>query len=191
MKVDVHVAAAVVPARVQVVNVPVTPVSPRPTVPVGVMNVPAEVSVTVTLQVEPWLITTGVVQDTVVVVVLRTITMLAVPLLAGWLVSPGYEAVTAAVPGVDAVNVEVHVADAVVPARVHVVNVPVTPVSPRATVPLGVRNVPAEVSVTVTLQVEAWLITTGVVQLIAVVVVRLLTTMLVVPLLEPCVESPG
>jgi len=92
--------------------------------------------------------------------------------------------VTAAVPAVDAVNVEVHVADAVVPARVHVVNVPVTPVSLNATVPVGVRNVPAEVSVTVTVHVEPWLTTTGVVQETAVVVARLFTTMLVVPLLE-------
>ena len=82
-----------------------------------------------------------------------------------------------------AVNVEVHVALAVVPAKVHVVNVPVTPVSDKATVPVGVMNVPGEVSVTVTVHVEAWLATTGVVQLTVVVVARLFTTMLVVPLL--------
>ena len=77
------------------------------------------------------------------------------------------------------------VADAVVPARVQVVNDPVTPVSERATVPVGVTNAPAaELSVTVTLQVEPWLITTGVVQLTVVVVVRRFTTMLDVPLLE-------
>ena len=79
---------------------------------------------------------------------------------------------------------EVQVADAVVPAKVHVVKVPpVTPVSLNATVPVGVMNAPAEVSVTVTLQVEAWLITTGVVQLTVGVVVRGVTTMLVVPVL--------
>ena len=88
-------------------------------------------------------------------------------------------------------KVEVHVADAVVPARVQVVNVPVTPVSDRATVPVGVIGVPAEVSVTVTVHVDPWLIATGEVQLTVVVVARLLTTMLVVPLLEPWVESPG
>ena len=79
---------------------------------------------------------------------------------------------------------EVHVAEAVVPARVQVVNVPVTPVSLRATVPVGVMNVPAELSVTVTLHVEPTFTTTGVVQVMVVVVVRLFTTMLVVPLLE-------
>ena len=78
-----------------------------------------------------------------------------------------------------------HVAYAVVPANVHVVKEPVTPVSLRATVPVGVRNVPAvEVSVTVTVHVEAWLIATGVVQLTVVLVVRGFTVMLVVPLLE-------
>ena len=91
---------------------------------------------------------------------------------------------TASVPEFVAVKVEVHVADAVVPARVQVVNVPVTPVSLSATVPVGVMNVPGEVSVTVTVQVEPWFATTGVVQLTAVVVARLLITMLVVPLLE-------
>jgi hypothetical protein len=81
--------------------------------------------------------------------------------------------------------VEVHVAEAVVPDRVHVVNVPVTPVCVKETVPVGVRNVPAaEVSVTVTVQVDAWLITTGVVQLTVVEVVLGLTVTLVVPLLE-------
>jgi hypothetical protein len=88
------------------------------------------------------------------------------------------------VPEVEAVKVEVHVAAAVVPERVQAVNVPVTPVWLRATVPVGVMNVPAETSVTVTVQVEAWLATTGVVQLTAVVVARRLTTMLAAPLLE-------
>ena len=78
---EVHVADAVVPARVQVVKVPVTPVSARLTVPVGVMKVPGEVSETVTVQVEPWLTTTGVVQETVVVVARLFTTMLVVPLL--------------------------------------------------------------------------------------------------------------
>jgi hypothetical protein len=76
------------------------------------------------------------------------------------------------------------VAEAVVPLKEHVVNVPVTPVWESVTVPVGVLVVPAAVSVTVTVQVDAWLATTGVVQLTVVVVVRRLTTILVVPLLE-------
>src|SRR3989449_6631 len=165
------------------VKVPVTPVSLRVTVPVGVVGV-AEVSVTVTVQVEPWPVLTGLVQLTVVLVVRGLTVTLVVPLLGKWLVSPGYDAVTAAVPEVVAVNVEVHVADAVVPARVHVVNDPVTPVSVSETVPVGVVAPVAEVSVTVTVHVEPWFATTGVVQLTVVVVARGLTTMLVVPLLE-------
>jgi len=81
--VDVHVAEAVVPARVHVVNVPVTPVSVRATVPVGVVAPVLDVSVTVTAQLEPWLATTGLVQVTVVVVMAASVftTTLAVPLL--------------------------------------------------------------------------------------------------------------
>jgi hypothetical protein len=81
------------------------------------------------------------------------------------------------------VNVEVQVADAVVPLKLHAVKEPVTPDCVRLTVPVGVTNVPADVSVTVTVQVDAWLATTGVVQLTVVVVARLLTVMLVVPVL--------
>ena len=74
------------------------------------------------------------------------------------------------------------VADAVVEApSVHVVNVPVTPLSVRPIVPVGVMNVPTEVSITVTVHVEPWLITTGEVQLTVVVVARLLTVILAVP----------
>lgn len=88
--VDVQVADAVVPARVQVVNVPVTPVSLRVTVPVGVIAVPAAVSVTVTLQVEVCPTRTGVVQETVVLVALPVVTETdVVPLLPEWVVSPG------------------------------------------------------------------------------------------------------
>jgi hypothetical protein len=87
-----------------------------------------------------------------------------------------------AVPPVVAVNVEVQVAVAVVPDNVQVVNEPITPVWESETVPVGVRKVPAvDVSVTVTLHVDPWLTFTGVVQDIAVVVVRGLTTMLAVP----------
>lgn len=81
VNVEVQVADAVVPDRVQVVNVPVTPVSERVTVPVGVMKVPGEESVTVTVQAEPWFATTGVAQETVVVVALGLTTILVVPLL--------------------------------------------------------------------------------------------------------------
>jgi hypothetical protein len=62
--------------------------------------------------------------------------------------------------------------------RVHGFGVPRLPVPvtiANRTVPAGVLAVPAAVSVTVAVHVEAWLMNTGVVQLTAVVVVRRLT----------------
>jgi hypothetical protein len=98
--------------------------------------------------------------------------------------------VTAAVPRVVGVKVEVHDAEAPVPANVHVVNVPVTPVSDSVTVPVGVMNVPGEVSVTVTVQVSPWLMKAGP-QLTVVVVVLRVTTIDEVPVLPLCALSPG
>ncbi|SRR6266540_923407 len=99
----------------------------------------------------------------------------------------------AAVPEVVAVSVEVHVAEAVVPARVHIVNDPVTPFSVRVTVPVGVVAPVVEVSVTVTLQVDPSFARTGLTHETVVVVVAegWFTVTLVVPLLELCAESPG
>jgi len=74
-----------------------------------------------------------------------------------------------ATPDVEAVKVDVHVAVAVVPDKVHVVKLPVTPVTLRLTAPVGVVGA-ALLSVTDTLQVEAWFTTTGVVHEIVVVV---------------------
>ena len=79
-----------------------------------------------------------------------------------------------AVPDVEAVNVEVHVAvPAVVPAaKVHVVNVPVTPDTVNVTEPVGVLTGAGPVSVTVAVQVDPWLTCTGLTQVTLVVVVR-------------------
>ena len=75
--VQVAVPAVVPAARVQVVNVPVTPLTVNVTDPVGVLTVPAAVSVTVAVHVEPWLTNTGLVHVTAVVVVLRLTVTLA------------------------------------------------------------------------------------------------------------------
>ena len=82
-----------------------------------------------------------------------------------------------AVPAVDGVKVLVHVAvPAVVPAaNVQVVKVPVTPVTVKVTEPVGVLTGVGETSVTVAVHVEPWLTTTGLVQVTAVVVARVLT----------------
>jgi hypothetical protein len=69
VKVLVQVAVAVVPERVHTVNEPVTPLTVKVTEPVGVVAPVVEVSVTVAVQVDPWPTTTGLVQDTDVVVV--------------------------------------------------------------------------------------------------------------------------
>jgi hypothetical protein len=53
VNVDVHEAVVVVPDNEHDVKLPVTPVWARVTVPVGVVAPVVEVSVTVTVQVEP------------------------------------------------------------------------------------------------------------------------------------------
>ena len=84
-----QVADAPVPARVQgdPTKVPVLPVV-NATVPVGVMTVPAAVSVTVAVHVPacPTFNVAG--QARVVVVVLRLTVTLADPALVAWVVSP-------------------------------------------------------------------------------------------------------
>jgi hypothetical protein len=81
--VAVNVTEQVPEARAQVVelNDPAGPVSVNVTVPVGVVTVPAEVSVTVAVQDEAWLITTGLVQTTAVDVVLGLTVTLAAALV--------------------------------------------------------------------------------------------------------------
>jgi hypothetical protein len=78
-----QVADAVVPASVQV------PPGVNVTVPVGVLVVPAALSVTVAVQDVAWLIATvDGVHATVVVVVLRLTVTFVLPVLVAWLVSP-------------------------------------------------------------------------------------------------------
>jgi len=76
-----------------------------------------------------------------------------------------------AVPAVDGVKVEVHVAvPAVAPAAsVQVVKVPVTPETAKVTDPVGV-DTGAVWSATVALHVEPWLTTTGLAHVMVVVV---------------------
>src|SRR5256885_16993484 len=79
-----------------------------------------------------------------------------------------------AVPAVDGVKVEVHVSvPAVAPAAsVHVVNVPVTPLTVNVTEPVGVLTGAGPVSVTVAVHVDPWLTNTGLVHVTPVVVLR-------------------
>jgi len=75
--VQVAVPAVVPAANVQVVNVPVTPDTVNVTEPVGVLTVPAAMSVTVAVHVDPWLTNAGLVHVTAVVVVLLLTTTVA------------------------------------------------------------------------------------------------------------------
>src|SRR5438445_10326827 len=82
VEVQVAVPAVVPAASVQVVNVPVTPLTVNVTDPVGVLTVPAAVSVTVAVHVEPWLKNTGLENVTNVWCVHRyTITLYVVAML--------------------------------------------------------------------------------------------------------------
>ena len=84
-----QVATAPVPPRAQVVNVPV-PELVRPMVPLGVMAVPDDVSATVTVQLVELLTTIVVGWQDIVVVVVRSVTVIVVvPWLVVWLASAG------------------------------------------------------------------------------------------------------
>ena len=88
MNVELHVADAVEPNRMQTVNVPVAPVAERVTVPVGEAKVPGLVSVTVTLHVDVWTIVIGEVHETVVAVERRVEVTLNEPWLPPSELSP-------------------------------------------------------------------------------------------------------
>ena len=60
----------------------------------------------------------------------------------------------------------------------------------KLTVPLGLVEVPGELSVTFNVHVDAWLRLTGVVQLIVIVVWRFVSVIVVEPLAVPWNESP-
>jgi len=66
----------------EVLNEPIVPANVKDTVPVGVVEVPADdVSVTVTVQTEAWPARTGLSHETAVLVVLRFTVRLVVPKL--------------------------------------------------------------------------------------------------------------
>ena len=89
-----HVAEAPVPLNIQLADgVKVPPVvgfAAKLTLPPGVIAVPGELSVTVTMQLEDWpAVTLGGLQTTAVVVARKLTTMLAVPWLVLWLAVAG------------------------------------------------------------------------------------------------------
>ena len=95
MYVTEHVAVAVLPDNVQLaagVNVLVATLLVKLTLPVGLMNAPGEVSVTVAVQLVPWLTATveGEHATLRVTVLLVTVTLAVLGPLPEWAVSPPY-----------------------------------------------------------------------------------------------------
>ncbi len=179
--VAVNVTEQVPAANVQLagLNEPAAPVDVNDTVPVGTLVIPADVSATVAVHVEATPTTTGEVHEIVVEVVLGLTVMLPVPELPEWVPLPPYVPVTITVPVAVAVNVTEHVPAASV--QLAALNEPAAPVEVNATVPVGTLEIPAEVSATVAVQVDATPTTTGLVQDIVVEVVRGLTVIDPVP----------
>ncbi len=164
-------------AHVVELKEPAGPVSVNVTVPVGVVTVPGEVSVTVAVHEEAWFTTTGLVQTTAVEVLrLFTVTLDAALVLVACVESPPYAPVIRAVP----VAVAVKVTEQLPETKAHVVelNDPAGPVSVKVTVPVGVVAVPGEASATVAVQDDACPTTTGLVQTTVVDVARRLTVTL-------------
>ena len=143
--------------RVQVAELkdPAAPVSVKLTLPVGVIDVPGDVSDTVAVHEEAWFTTTGPEQfNTVEVVRGFTVTLVAALVLPPCDESPPYTPVTDAFPMAVGVNVTEQLPD----DREQEVelNEPTGPVSANVTVPVGVIGETVEVSLTVAVQVEAW-----------------------------------
>jgi hypothetical protein len=194
VKLAEHVAG--LPLSVQLVLAGDTPapLAVRLTVPVGVLVVPDEVSVTVMVQLLACPTTTGPAQLTPVV--LTRLLTVAEPLagpLPLWLVSPAYEAETPMVPVVLPVKFAEQLAEPPLPLSVQFVLVGETPapLAVKLTLPVGVLAVPAEVSFTVAVQLVAWPMTTGLVQLTEIDVVRVLTVIEPEPELAMWLESPA
>ena len=143
--------------RVQVAELkdPASPVSVKLTRPVGVIDVPGDVSDTVAIHEEAWFTTTGLEQFKAVELVRGfTVIIAAVLVLPPWDESPAYVPVTNAFP----IAVEVNVTEQLPDDREQEVelNEPAGPVSANATVPVGMIGETAEISLTVAVQVEAW-----------------------------------
>lgn len=134
----------------ELVNAP-PPLVLKATVPVTVVFVPAELSVTAAVQA-PGMPTVAAAQLTVVALARLALKVVAT-LLPRWKVLPLYVAVSV----VEAVDVGVKLTEQEPAASVHgdPLNVPDPPLRANATVPAGVDAVPAEVSATPAVHVMA------------------------------------
>ena len=143
--------------RVQVAELkdPASPVSVKLTRPVGVIDVPGDVSDTVAVHEEAWFTTTGLEQFKVVEVVRGFTVIIATALvLPPWDESPPYVPATNAFPTAVGVNVTEQLPED--KEQEDELNEPAGPVSANVTVPVGMIGETVEVSLTVAVQVEAW-----------------------------------
>jgi hypothetical protein len=107
-----------------------------------------------------------------------------VPLLTAWVESPLYAPAIVTDPAAVPVNITEQFAVVPLPLRVQVamLKLPAAPVLVKLTMPVGVMGVPADASVTVAVQVDAWLtVTVDGLQFTEVDVTLGLTITLVVP----------
>ncbi len=180
----VNVTEHVPSARVHeaALKLPAAPVLVNDTLPVGVVAVPGEVSVTVVVHVDACPTNTGLVHDTAVADA-RTVTVIEPePELVACIVSPLYDPVMVAVPVAVPVNVTEH--EPATSAQDAALRLPAEPVAVKLTEPVGVVTVPGEVSATVAVQVDATPTGTGLVHATVVEVALGLTVRLLVPELD-------
>jgi hypothetical protein len=170
----VNVTEHVPAARVQLaaLNVPARPLATNPTEPAGVLEPTPLVSATVAVHVEAWLIATVPGLHTIVVDVVRRVTVSAnVPELPVCVSLGVYVPVIVCEPAALGVKLTEHEAVvALTVVSVHGLGVlKVPPVLLNKTVPAGVVGVP-EVSLTKAVHEDAWFTATGLAQESVVVV---------------------
>jgi hypothetical protein len=169
------------------------PLLPRPTVPDGVTAVPADVSVTVTVQEEPWLMTMEPGEQLTLVLVERfEMVRSNVSLLPRWVAVALKVAVMVCVLAPLGVYVALHDATPVESSESEQEPLnPPLPLVASPTVPDGVMAEPALVSVTVTVQEEPSLMTMDAgLHERSVLVARFVTVSAPLPELAACPESP-
>jgi hypothetical protein len=143
----------------------------------------------------PVSIADDVVEGTFTISVGLTVTVAGEPLLLlpVWVESPLYVLIMLAVPDTEGLNLTPQLAVDPVPTSAQLVTLklPATPVSEKATDPTGVVAPTVEVSVTVAVHVDAWLVSTGLEHEILILVVCLPGDNTEKPELLACLLSPG
>jgi len=193
VKLTAQLAVPPLPLSVQLAVVGETPapLAPNETLPVGVVTVPGEASLTVAVHVLESPTAMGLLQLKPVAVARALMVIEPPPELVSCVESAWYDAVTFTVPVALAVKLAEQVAEVPLPLNEQLVLVGETPapLAVRFTVPVG-AVAPVDVSVTVIVQLDATP-TTAATQLTPVVVVCSATLIEPLPELVLCVVSPA